>query len=337
MKRFLRYFLYRELYRAIRNAGTDAESDSESDKPLDSDTPEDGLGRPQPNDTVPIEDGPIETVGELQTVLQRMDPYEFERFVADLWERMGWSTEVSSASADEGVDVVARKSTPYDQTVLIQAKRYGPTTTVGSPDIQQYASLRHQYDGVDKVLIITTNEFTGQALDLAGRLNVKTIDGEQLAELVGQNQALDLVVEYVDFVEPIEDEPAESHPDRAHTETAADPATPRDSTGAPAGVGELPATVWKRATVGATLAWPVVIFGVEVIPGAVWGLLFLTVWLGLPLALYLDARTVRNHVDWPRRTWAYVLGSLVWVFAVIPAGIYLWRRRALSAASHEGG
>ncbi len=333
MKRFLRYFLYCELYRAIRNVGADTKSDSGSDEPLD---PKDGSGHPRSSGTVPIEDGPLETVGELQTVLQRMDPYDFERFVADLWERMGWSTELSSASADEGVDVVARKSTPYDQTVLIQAKRYGPTTTVGSPDIQQYASLKHQYDGVDKVLVITTNEFTGQALDLAGRLNVKTIDGEQLAELVGRNRALDLVAEYVDFVEPVENEPAESSSDGAHTETPTDPPTSRDSTGVPADVGELPATVWKRATVGATLAWPVVLFGVEVIPDALWGLLFFTVWLGLPIALYLDARTVRTAVDWPRRTWAYVLGSLVWVFAMIPAGIYLWRRRSLSKAPKEG-
>jgi restriction endonuclease Mrr len=113
-----------------------------------------------------------------------MDPYEFEHFVADIWEQMGWETEVSSASADKGVDIIARKSRPYDQLILIQAKRYGPNSTVGSPDVQQYASLRQQYDGVDKVLIVTTNGYSRQAREIAENLNVKLIDGDGLVELI---------------------------------------------------------------------------------------------------------------------------------------------------------
>lgn len=336
MKRFLRYFIYRELYRMIRNAGNNSkQSNSKSRKPFDPDKPEDNLGHPDPGDAIPLEDGPIKTVGELQTVLQQMDPYDFEYFIADLWERMGWSTEVSSASMDEGVDVVARKSTPYDQTVLIQAKRYGPNTTVGSPDIQQYASLSRQYNGIDKVLVITTNEFTGQAMDLAERLNVKTINGEQLAELVGQNQALDLVVEYIDFVEAVENEPAESDPAETHVEPKGEPNAAQETTETPTGTGGLSSTVWKKATIAATVAWPVVFFSVGTISDALWGLLFFSVWLGLPIVLYLDARTVREHVDWPRHAWAYVLGSLVWLLAVIPAGIYLWRRRSFSKETTE--
>ena len=33
------------------------------------------------------------------------------------------------ASADKGVDITARKSSPYEQMLLIQAKRYRPNTT----------------------------------------------------------------------------------------------------------------------------------------------------------------------------------------------------------------
>ncbi len=199
MKRFLRYFLYRELYRWLRNASKDDESNSS--KPRDSTT---RRSTDRDTDTLPIEEGPIESVGELEAVLQQMDPYEFEHFIAELWTRMGWETTVSSASTDKGVDVIARKETPYEQTLLIQAKRYGPNSTVGLPDIQQYSSLRHQYDDVDKVLVVTTNEFTGQARELADQLNVKLINGNDLAELIAEQEALDLVDEYLDFVTTVD-------------------------------------------------------------------------------------------------------------------------------------
>lgn len=39
------------------------------------------------------------------------------------------------------MDGRATKPDPYEQKLLLQAKRYGPGTTVGSPEIQQYASL----------------------------------------------------------------------------------------------------------------------------------------------------------------------------------------------------
>jgi len=70
--------------------------------------------------------------------------------------------------------------------LLIQAKRYGPNTTVGSPDVQQYASLRQQFENVDKVLIVTTNGYSRQAREIAEDLNVKLIDGDGLVELIDE-------------------------------------------------------------------------------------------------------------------------------------------------------
>ena len=334
MKRFIRYFIYRELYRFIRQAGSSATSDSS--EPLDPDKPADHVGRSEPTDPIPVAAGPIETVGELKRVLQQMDPYAFEHFVADLWERMGWSAEVSSAAMDEGVDVVATKSSPYDQRVVIQAKRYGPNTTVGSPDIQQYASLIHQYDGVDKVIVVTTNEFTGPAQDLAERLNVKLIDGDGLASLVGDVGGLDLVAEYVDFVSVVDDPDADPDPDPASEPPAVREATGStssegsvDEKSADSGVSDsLPQTVWQRAILAAIPLWIVAFFGVEVLPDVLWLPLFFGVWLGLPVAIYLDSRALSDHGQWPRWPWAYILASLLWLIAVVPAAIYLWQRRS---------
>lgn len=142
-----------------------------------------------------------ESVSDQEVVqkLQEMDPYAFEQFIGDLWERKGWETTVSKESNDRGVDIRASKAYPYDQQLLIQAKRYGPDTTVGGPDIQQYASLAHQEDGIDKVAIVTTSEFTPQARTMADDLNVKRLNGTDLVAVIRQENAMDLVAAYADI------------------------------------------------------------------------------------------------------------------------------------------
>ncbi|TKR27823.1 restriction endonuclease [Natronomonas salsuginis] len=330
MKRFLRYVFYRELYKWLRNVGKDDANSTQRDSAGTTNSPAGQI------EELPLDEGPIENTGELKTVLQQMDPYDFEHFIADLWTRMGWQTDVSTASIDKGVDVTARKQQPYEQTTLIQAKRYGPNTTVGSPDIQQYASLSQQYNNVDKVVVVTTNEFTNQARELADQLNVKQIDGDDLASLVVEQDALDLVDDYLEFVTIAEsDQPCDQPQQgtdgtdgeqRVATEPGADDraVTPdRDSVA-------VSSTVWEKAIMIAIPGWLVAFFGIEFLPEALWGIVFFAVWLGLPVALFLDARYVRERRDWPQYWWAYVGTSLVWLLAIIPAGLYLWRRRSLS-------
>ena len=134
-----------------------------------------------------------------QTVLQRlrsMDPYEFEHFVADLWEAQGWEAAVSQASVDQGVDIVATKQNPFPQKQVIQAKRYAANNTIGSPKIQQYSSLRQQEPGADVSVVVTTSGFSRQAEELAQNLNVKLVDAEGIYRLLKKVDRFDLVAEY---------------------------------------------------------------------------------------------------------------------------------------------
>lgn len=133
----------------------------------------------------------------LKNRLQRMDNYDFEHFVADLWEIQGWDTEVEQQSGDAEVDVRATRATPYPQKQLIQAKRYQSSTTVGGPDIQQYASLRSQEEGVDAVVIVTTSSFTRSAKERARDLNVKLVDGDKLVSMVNVLHAQHVADKYL--------------------------------------------------------------------------------------------------------------------------------------------
>ena len=126
----------------------------------------------------------------LRRRLQRMDPYAFEEFVGDVWEHLGWQTRVVGEPGDRGIDVVA---TNGDEKQLIQAKRYGPNTTVGSPEVQQYASLRLQ--------------------ELAPELAVILVDGEGLLDVLSEIEAYEVFVKHFDDIHLKSDIDAETHND----------------------------------------------------------------------------------------------------------------------------
>ncbi|WP_117591768.1 restriction endonuclease [Haloprofundus halophilus] len=144
--------------------------------------------------------------------LRSLEPYEFELFIAELWSRRGWETEASQQSVDKGIDVIATRSTPFREKQVIQAKRYDEGNNVGSRDIQQYSSLRHQEQDADTVVVVTTSGFTRQAQELAGDLNVKLLDGDSLSRLIDEVGAVDLVDTYVGPMNVSQTEPVDSTP-----------------------------------------------------------------------------------------------------------------------------
>lgn len=132
----------------------------------------------------------------MKSLLQKIEGYDFEYLIADLWTKQGWKTRVLQASRDRGIDVEARRSDPFEQKYLIQAKRYSDGNKVGSKMIQQYSSLRYQEENVDAVLIITTSSFTKQAKEIAADLNIKLINGDKLVKIIERQNAGDILDEY---------------------------------------------------------------------------------------------------------------------------------------------
>lgn len=127
------------------------------------------------------------SLGKIKQHLQGMDPYNFEKLVAEVWEQEGYQTAVSSGSGDEGIDIEATKTSPFKQKDLIQAKRYSADNKVGSQAIREYRVLYDQVPDVDNVIIVASSGFTKEAEKLADKLNVKLIDGGRLAQLIRKN------------------------------------------------------------------------------------------------------------------------------------------------------
>jgi len=123
----------------------------------------------------------------------KIDPYDFEKLVADIWEVEGWETTVTSSSQDGGIDVIAEQNDPIALKILIQAKAYSLDNKIGSDEIRKYATLYEQESQVDTVVIVTTGKFTTQATTLADDLDVRLIDRDQLLQLMQSLDALSLV------------------------------------------------------------------------------------------------------------------------------------------------
>jgi hypothetical protein len=119
---------------------------------------------------------------DIKSALQILNGNEFEEFTALVWSAMGWSVEVTESSRDKGVDVIATKSRMVDEKVVIQSKCYSSGNKVGGPEIQQYSSLHKQIPDADKVIVVTSSDFTSDAIALADQLNVDLVDGDDLVE-----------------------------------------------------------------------------------------------------------------------------------------------------------
>ena len=112
--------------------------------------------------------------------LRTMDPYDFERLIADYFRKRGFvHAEVIGRSGDRGVDVLATNIN--GELELIQCKRYRAGNNVGSTAIQRvdsYMRSRHAC----KAWVITTSDFTPDGIDEARITNVTIMNGEALLQ-----------------------------------------------------------------------------------------------------------------------------------------------------------
>lgn len=90
-----------------------------------------------------------------------MDGTEFEELIAKLFRKMGYDAEVTKASGDQGIDVIATKN---GFKYGIQAKCY--SGQVGNTAIQEVVAGKTYYS-LNKAIVVTNNFFTKSATKLA--------------------------------------------------------------------------------------------------------------------------------------------------------------------------
>lgn len=128
----------------------------------------------------------------IDTIISK-SPYEFEKLVVKLLDRMGYggkvvnATEVTKASNDGGIDGIIKEDVLGLGRIHLQAKRYKRDICIGREDIQKFVGALAVAQS-QKGVFITTSYFTQNAKQYAQSLNGSTtialIDGEQLAQYI---------------------------------------------------------------------------------------------------------------------------------------------------------
>jgi len=103
-----------------------------------------------------------------------LSPKGYEEFCAEEMRLMGWDVRLTKASGDQGVDVVARRN---GVTVVLQCKLYA--APVGNKAVQEIYAGK-QFEGADVAVVVSNQEFTQSARQLAQALNVGLLHESQL-------------------------------------------------------------------------------------------------------------------------------------------------------------
>lgn len=109
-----------------------------------------------------------------------MNGFEFERFLGDLFRKMGCKVINTKLSGDQGADLVVEK---LGEKTAVQAKCY--SDPVGNKAVQEVASSKNHYN-CQKALVITSSSFTRSAISLASSNKVELWDRKKLDEMVNR-------------------------------------------------------------------------------------------------------------------------------------------------------
>ena len=103
-----------------------------------------------------------------------MDGFEFEAFLVNVFQTIGFDVKETKKTADQGADLFVSR---FGKTMVIQAKNY--TGSVGNAAVQQAISAKAFY-GCDEAMVVTNSYFTKSANELATTAGVRLVDRDAL-------------------------------------------------------------------------------------------------------------------------------------------------------------
>lgn len=127
---------------------------------------EKNLGAPQQEPKIKIGD------------FMELNGYEFEEYLKNLFELLGYTAVQTSLSGDQGADLILSKD---DEKIVVQAKKYDGK--VSNKAVQEVAAAKNYYEA-DRAMIVTNSSFTKSAIELAFSNDVELWDGRKLKSII---------------------------------------------------------------------------------------------------------------------------------------------------------
>jgi restriction system protein len=118
------------------------------------------------------------------TDVDKMDGFEFERFLGNLLKSKGYKVRVTQETGDFGADLVIEDCNGLRG--VIQAKRY--TGAVGIKAVQEIVGSKSYYKATE-AFCITNSTYTKAAITLAKSNNVALLTRKELLKLMSHRSA----------------------------------------------------------------------------------------------------------------------------------------------------
>lgn len=115
--------------------------------------------------------------------LKKLSGTEFEDYLAELFKSHGYQVEMTPSTGDYGADLILYKD---QQRVAVQAKCY--TGSVGVAAVQEALSGMAYYR-CHSAWVVTTGNYTTNAVELATKSKVRLLGSNELGKLILQMQA----------------------------------------------------------------------------------------------------------------------------------------------------
>jgi restriction system protein len=110
----------------------------------------------------------------------RLDPYQYERYVAEYYRRVGYSvTQRGGAGPDGGVDLAVTKG---GERLLVQCKHWKAWSVGPQPLRELWGLVDHEK--ATGAVFITSKVFTVEARAFATGKRLELIDGKQLGAMI---------------------------------------------------------------------------------------------------------------------------------------------------------
>lgn len=165
-----------------RHSGSEADSiigqiQSQKESPEEPDPDSDATDEPAPLDSYDDDENVVE-------MIRHLDEDQFQQLVADLWEAQGWSTTVFSAGAESVYDVVAMRTEPVDERLLVWIVHRPDGGAVETQVVKRCATARESSRGADSAILVTTGVPTTAAARRADELDVDIVDTHEFVRLL---------------------------------------------------------------------------------------------------------------------------------------------------------
>ncbi len=115
--------------------------------------------------------------------VDKLDPFEFERMLAEKFQELGYEVKLTSKTGDGGVDLWLGM---HSKKIAVQCKRYAKDSPVSRPDIQKFIGAIIT-ERADEGVFITTSFFTDGArkASSASPYRIKLMERDEVFSFLG--------------------------------------------------------------------------------------------------------------------------------------------------------